>query len=455
MGTAQRLVQAGAQRQVQGQRQALAMTPQLTQSIALLAMPAVELEAYLAERAAANPLLAVRPAPRGTFPASATAPARTPDAFAFVAQERTLAAHLCEQIARAAARAPVAAAARAIAHDLSPEGRASDTDWLVADGHRPADVEAALALVRTLEPAGVGARDLAHCLALQLAARDRLDPAMRAVVANLPLVARGDRAGLMRASGLDDVELDDALAELRRLDPRPGLAFRREPDVVLPPDILMARDARGGWRVELNAETLPRALVDHATHARTLRSARTAAERAWLAEALHDATWLVRALDQRARTMLKVAEALVAAQDAFFEHGARALKPLTMNAIAERIAMHESTVSRVAAAKTICGPWGTAPLRFFFSPAIPGTDGGEHSAVAVQSRIAELVRHEGAEVLSDDAIVSRLRGDGVAIARRTVAKYRERLAIPSSLERRRGVRPVPRRAVLVAAAAPV
>ena len=437
------LTQRLAPSQGLAQRQGLALTPQLAQSIKLLAMSQTEIEAFVREQALANPLVQVRP--RGIpSPANRTATVAGENHWEHWAEPVSLASHLHHQITLAAAPRPVAQLAKLLASDLSPEGLLEEPARTAREHGYGHDVcEAALALLRGLDPAGVGARDLGDCLALQLARTGRLDPAMEALTGDLSLVARGDCSAMMRASGLDADDLDDALAELRALDPRPGLRFAEASVAPSPPDVLMVREERGGWRVELNEETLPRAIADRDYHARISERARNSHERDYLAKAWADANWLVRALHQRAQTVLKVAEALVRAQDAFFEHGVQALQPLTMASVAETIDMHESTVSRVVTAKTIDTPAGMLPLRFFFSAAIRGTNGQAHSAKAVQDRIRTLVATEGADILSDDAIVARLRSDGVEIARRTVAKYRGALAIPSSSERRRRVRSGP------------
>ena len=421
--------QQQGQRQKQGQR--LAMTPQLRQSIGLLAMSAAELDRFVADAAERNPCLRLRrPVPRAAM-------AALPDWTEHVARPETLADHLCAQIALAAAPAPVAALARAIAHDLDGKGRLPDPDALCRSlGARPAIFGRALALVRTLEPHGVGARDLADCLALQLRARDRLDPAMAIVVANLRLVARGEFAVLARLAGLSADELRDALEELRALDPRPGLRFDGMAARIDPPDVVVRPAPGGGWHVALNGDVLPRAVADRDYHAALRPGARGAAA-PYLDDALREASWLVRALDQRARTLLAVAEALVRHQDAFLREGPAALRPLTLRTVAERIGVHESTVSRVTTNKTVLLPGGTFAMKHFFSTALPAANGDAHSARAVQARIRTLVDGEGERVLSDDQIVVRLQDEGVTVARRTVAKYRDGLGVPSSVERRR------------------
>jgi len=302
-----------------------------------------------------------------------------------------------------------------------------------------ARLEALLARLQRFEPTGVFARDLRECLALQLAERDRLDPCMAALLDNLPLVAARDWERLQRLCSVDREDLIEMVAELRALDPRPAAGFGEEAVQAVVPDVLLRTRPDGGWMIELNPDSLPRVLVDSRTYARVVGGCRDLREREYLAERLQSANWLVRSLHQRATTILKVAEEIVRQQDGFFRHGVAHLRPLTLREVAEAIGMHESTVSRVTANKYLAAPRGTFELKYFFTTAIAGTSGGEHSAEAVRHRIRALIEGESADaVLSDDAIVAQLRSEGVDIARRTVAKYREAMQIPSSLQRRRG-----------------
>ena len=302
-------------------------------------------------------------------------------------------------------------------------------------------VERVLAALQACEPTGIGARDLAECLALQLAEKDRLDPAMRALLDNLELVAERDFTQLMTLCGVDQEDLVEMLAELRALDPKPAEEFLGAAAEPVVPDILMRRHPAGGWALELNPETLPRVLIDRSYHARIAAGSRSKTERDFLSERLQAANWLVKSLDQRATTILRVAGEIVRQQDGFFAKGIGAMRPLTLKAVAAELDLHESTVSRVTANKFMTTPRGTFELKYFFTAAIAGTDGGDHAASAVRHRIKDLIAAETPErVLSDDAIVTKLEAEGIAIARRTVAKYREALAIPSSVERRRRLR---------------
>ncbi len=303
---------------------------------------------------------------------------------------------------------------------------------------QPTRVEAVLARVQRFDPAGIFARSLRECLALQLADRNRLDPAMQAMLDHLPLVARRDLAALRQICALDDDDLMEMIAEIKALNPKPAQAYDFEIAEPIVPDILMRRGPAGGWIIELNSETLPRVLLNASYYTEISGRARSKAEREYISEHYHSATWLVRSLHQRATTILKVAAEIVRQQDAFFRKGVEHMKPLTLREIAETIEMHESTVSRVTSNKYIATPRGIHELKYFFTSAIGGADGQVHSAESVRHRIKALIEAENrAKVLSDDSIVEILRREGIDIARRTVAKYREAMGIPSSVRRRR------------------
>jgi RNA polymerase sigma-54 factor len=301
------------------------------------------------------------------------------------------------------------------------------------------DVEAVLGVVQGFDPVGVGARDLAECLALQLKSKDRLDPAMAMLLTRLDLLARRDMAGLSSLCGVDAEDIADMIAEIRDLNPKPGLAFGAEQVAPVVPDVFVRVGPDGAWLIELNSDTLPRLLVNSRYYAKVNKSARDKDSKTYLTDCLNNANWLVKSLDQRARTILKVASEIVRQQDAFLTYGVRHLRPLNLRTIADAIQMHESTVSRVTSNKYVATPRGVFELKYFFTASIQAVNGAEsHSAEAVRDRIREMIENEeGRDILSDDRIVSLLTADGVNIARRTVAKYREAMRIPSSVERRR------------------
>lgn len=484
------------------QGQQLVMTPQLQQAIRLLQLSNVELGAFVEEEIGRNPLLerdeaavgpqqeepeAVTMAPAADaadhwlerdrpvaeaareldtesdnmFPDAAPsdfgprdgigswASLRTrsaplegdADLEAFVAQERSLKDHLSEQV-QLTLTDP---AERLIAGHLVD--LVEDTGYLDADlaalaerlGAPLALVERVLAKIQSFDPAGVFARSLSECLALQLKEANRYDPQIARLLENLPLVASHNLPALRRALGVDMEELADMIAELRQLDPKPGLRFGSVQVQPVVPDILVRSASDGGWLVELNSETLPRVLINRNYYTRVSRSAHSARDKDYLLDCLQTANWLVRSLDQRARTILRVAEEIVRQQDGFFSYGVQHLRPLNLKTVAEAIKMHESTVSRVTSNKYMATPRGIVELKFFFTSAIASAaDGEAHSSESVRHRIRQLIDgEEAAAVLSDDRLVELLRADGVDIARRTVAKYREAMRIPSSVQRRR------------------
>ncbi len=307
-------------------------------------------------------------------------------------------------------------------------------------------VEAVLVRIQGFEPTGVGARDVRECLMLQLKERDRYDPAMALLLDNLELLARRDLSALTRICGVDAEDMREMVGEIKALTPRPGAAFGGEPTQAVVPDVFVREGPMGGWHVELNTDTLPRLLVDQRYHARVSAGAKGEADKAFVSDCHAQASWLVKSLDQRAKTILKVSSEIVRQQDAFLAFGVEHLRPLNLKTVADAIGMHESTVSRVTSNKYVATPRGVFELKFFFTSAIQATDGGAaHSAESVRHKIKLLIDAEGQpggepDVLSDDRIVEILKETGVDIARRTVAKYREALRIPSSVERRRVIK---------------
>ncbi|MBY0559732.1 RNA polymerase factor sigma-54 [Hyphomicrobium sp.] len=300
-------------------------------------------------------------------------------------------------------------------------------------------VESVLGKLQTFDPPGIFARSLAECLALQLKEQDRYDPLMAQLLANLDLLASRNIPALKKAIGIDMDELADMIREIKRLNPKPGLKFGSVQLQPVVPDVIVRAAADGGWHVELNSDTLPRVLVNRSYYTRIAKTATNERDKGYIFDCLQTANWLVKSLDQRARTILKVAEQIVRQQDSFFMYGVQYLRPLNLKVIADAISMHESTVSRVTSNKYIATPRGIFELKYFFTSAIASAaDGEAHSSESVRHRIKQLIDAESADdVLSDDQLVDRLRGEGIEIARRTVAKYREAMRIPSSVQRRR------------------
>ena len=458
--------------------QQLVMTQQLQQAIKLLALSSIEVEAVIEEELAKNPLLERgdedqketgtsdegdgfdSPDPAGADERmgddsaldydSAEAARDTdslPDlpmgepgeAFDFDRLEyrpASLKEHLLDQLS--GTPGTLGAAAEAIVHSLSEAGYLDRSLGEMAGqlGAPIEEMEAALLLVQDLDPAGIGARSLAECLALQAKAADRYDPAMARLIDNLDLLAKGRMKDLLRICRVDEDDLADMVAELRAYDPKPGCQFSGTPATDIVPDVIV-RKSKEGWDVTLNPDALPRVLVNRAYHAELKEGSDDKAARKWLADHLHEANFLVKALDQRAQSILKTAIEIVRCQEGFFRHGVSALKPLTLAAVAEKIDVHESTVSRVTSNKYLFCERGLFELKYFFGSGVGSADSEDGaSALAVKSAIKKLIDEEE-KILSDDALVTELRAQGYDLARRTVAKYREAMGIGSSVQRRR------------------
>ncbi len=485
------------------QGQGLVITPQLQQAIKLLQLSNMELEAYVEGELERNPLLQrderdsepdreeaprepenfaadqipdggaephmdiahdqVSPGEQATGDAHEAQQAGgaidwskagkggsfedTDDFEARLTREKTLSEHLHDQLS-VAGLSPAQNAIAATLIDSVDEGGYLRCDLPEIAERLGCDlpaVETVLTAIQGFEPTGVAARDVRECLMLQLQERDRCDPAMMALLDNLELLAKRDLATLRKLCGVDDEDLRDMVAEIRALTPRPGAAFGGEPAQPVAPDVFVREGLGGMWLVELNTDTLPRLLVDQRYHARVSGAARTDQEKVFVADCMASANWLVKSLDQRAKTILKVASEIVRQQDGFLAFGVEHLRPLNLKTVADAIGMHESTVSRVTSNKYMATPRGMFELKFFFTSSIASSSGGEaHSAESVRHKIKQLIEAERAEVdvHSDDRIVEILKESGVDIARRTVAKYREAMRIPSSVERRRMLKEV-------------
>ncbi|HZK89851.1 MAG TPA: RNA polymerase factor sigma-54 [Stellaceae bacterium] len=357
------------------------------------------------------------------------------------ARPRTLREHILEQIGADLPNLADRVIAVYLLDQIDEAGylRGALDDAASRLGCAPERIAPVLARLQELDPPGIFARDLPECLALQLRDRNRLDPAMQTLLDNLPLLAVRNGGALMRLCRVDSDDLAEMVGEIKSLDPRPGLAFDPPQAQPIVPDILMRAQPDGGWIVELNADTLPRVLINNRYYARISRATRNKSERDYITDRMQAANWLVKSLHQRATTILKVASEIVEQQDGFFRQGVQSLRPLILRDIADAIGMHESTVSRVTTNKYIATPRGLFELKYFFTSSIAASRGGEaHSAEAVRFRIRHLIDREVLDsTLSDERIVELLQADGVDIARRTVAKYREAMRIPSSVQRRR------------------
>lgn len=352
--------------------------------------------------------------------------------------------HLEQQARLAFSTAEERAIAAALIAALDPAGRLGETPEAVAAalGVELTRLEAVRAKMMRFDPAGLFAVTLAECLAVQLAEVNRLDPAMQALLDHLELLGRRDFRRLQEICGVDAADLAEMAAEIRRLDPKPGLRFEAEPLRPLIPDVLMrpaptTEDGQSDWLLEINPETMPKLLIRRGFHGRMLASASRETKN-FLTEQMQSATWLVKALESRAQTILRVSAEIVRRQDGFFRHGISHLRPLTLRDIALEVELHESTISRVTSNKSIATPRGIFELKFFFTTALAGANGETHSAETVRHRVGQIISAENPlNILSDDAVASLLQKEGIDIARRTVAKYREALRIPGSAQRKR------------------
>ncbi len=457
------------------QSQTLVMTPQLQQAIKLLQLSNQELNEFVAAELEANPLLEREETP--------LAPRLVPDGMSAASQEKegeplspgeTADESSYETFSTGEGRT-YEGPSRSVAETLAEKPSLRDhllgqihvdfpdpacrmiavalVEMLDEAGYLPADLalvraqmgaseevfESVIERLQKLDPPGIFARSLKECLAIQLKDKNRLDPAMAKLLDHLELLAKRDRAALMKICGVDVEDLADMIEEIRALTPKPALAFASDVAPTIAPDVLLSPLPGGGWHVELNNDNLPRVLVNEAFYAKVQAEARAPEEKTYLSERWQQANWLVKALRQRATTILKVASEIVKQQDKFFLYGVQYLKPLILRDIAQAVEMHESTVSRVTQNKYIATPRGLFELKYFFTNALPTTGGNQEvSTAAVRDRIKALIAAETPDnILSDDRLAVLLHEEGIDVARRTVAKYREGMRIPSSAQRRR------------------
>ena len=502
---------AFAQKLTMRQGHSLVMTPQLSQSIKLLALSNIELVAFVEAEMEKNPFLEINDQDRGETPPSAAVEVdnSAPPELTAQTELETSAKSLSEnlgtsienvypdeqdyrtsvkdnakskeeydsrigsgglQLSGAASVHDQSVADYTAAHEtlrdkliaqLSIAGASIETTMVATDiidnldeaGYLRSDLETvaerlgcdedtyeqALRLVQGFEPVGVGARNLVECLSLQLIDKDRLDPAMKTVLSNLDLLAKRDFGTLKSLCNLDIEDLGDILLEIKTLDPKPGTSFKSTPVQHIVPDVFVREANDGSWHIKLNNDTLPKVLINNSYVSEIGGKLSSADEKEFMSDCMQTAHWLTKSLDQRAQTILKVAREIVKQQDAFMVHGVRHLRPLTLKKVADEIEMHESSVSRVTSNKYMLTPRGLFELKYFFTTALSSTgDGANHSSESVRDRIKSMIDTETAKcVLSDDAIADALKGDGIDIARRTVAKYRDAMQIPSSVQRRR------------------
>ncbi|MER9432801.1 RNA polymerase factor sigma-54 [Mesorhizobium sp. M0408] len=468
---------------LQRQKQSMVASPQLIESIRLLQLAHTELHQFVEREIEKNPILESASNDGGPFddvsisgadqpigpganavdgPTGAGSPERLgqwkslrnttnnppgngPSLDEFATLAETLHDHVARQIALTAFTPQERLIAGQLAADLEDTGylRANLLELAESLNVREADVERVLGTLQQFDPPGIFARTLRECLEIQLRQRNRLDPAMAALVAHLEMLARRDFQALKQHCGVDEEDLLDMMHEIRALDPKPGNRFQSGASESIIPDVWVTPSPGGGWQIELDPATLPKLLINQAYYAEVSRhTVQNSKDQAFLNECLQNANWLIRSLDQRAKTIVKVAAEIVRQQDAFFEHGVAHLRPLNLRTVADAIGVHESTVSRVTSNKYMLTPRGVFELKYFFTVAIASCQGGDaHSAEAVRHRIKAMIAAEShGDVLSDEDIAARLKETGIDVARRTVTKYREAMNIPSSVQRRREMR---------------
>jgi RNA polymerase sigma-54 factor len=465
--------------------QQLTMTPQLQQAIRLLQLPALELQAHIRELLETNVML--EPMEEGheegldsgtlehtAAPEPAEVPEEGPRESAVEVLDegwgehsvgpaetawsgdeddrqqefadsagQSLQEYLLWQLELAKLDPRELAIARAIVDAISDDGYLTEPLQEIANTLRPeihcdpAEVGAALAGVQALDPPGVGARSVGECIELQLRQLDPAIPGFNAAIEiarhHLERIAGRELAVVKRELRASDEELACALALVRSCHPRPGATVSAGSAEYVVPDVFVRRTEHG-WAVEMNAATLPRVRLNQSYASLIGRNASHATMRAQLQEA----RWLLKSLEIRHETLIKVARSIVERQTAFLEHGEEHMRPMILKDIAEAIGMHESTISRVTSGKYMHTPRGVFELRYFFSSHVEGADGSGTSSTAIRAKIRKLVKDEEAESpLSDGRIAELLSAEGIPVARRTVAKYREAMGIPPSNERRR------------------
>ncbi|MEO7773896.1 MAG: RNA polymerase factor sigma-54 [Steroidobacteraceae bacterium] len=462
--------------------QQLTMTPQLQQAIRLLQLPSLELQAHIRELLESNVMLEADEEiePTGTFEAVSAAagelsqerstesavdsvevvedawseqsvgPSDTPWSGDDNRQQefedekgQSLQEHLTWQLELAKLDARDLAIGRAVIDAVNDDGYLHEPLDVVAATLKPEieaseeEIQAVLAIVQGFDPAGVGARSVSECIGLQLRQLDPdtpdLDLARTIAIHHLALIAGRELTLLRRELRASDEEIEAALVLVRSCNPRPGSIISPGAAEYVVPDVFVRR-VQSGWTVEINPATLPRVRLNQGYANLIGRSASHASMRTQLQEA----RWLLKSLEIRNDTLLKVARSIVERQADFLEEGDEHMRPMILRDIAEAIGMHESTISRVTSGKYMHTPRGVFELRYFFSSHVEGADGSETSSTAIRAKIRKLIREESsAEPLSDSRIAELLSQEGIPVARRTVAKYREAMGIAPSNERRR------------------
>lgn len=437
--------------QYQVQSRTLALTTQSIQSIEMLQFGQQELQEFLAAEAEKNPLIkldeprAADPRPDASYRTGApsgTSFARhdLADIAETYASNYTLRDHLRAQVGMTFHDPKERLVAAEIAESIDPDGYLRRPIWEMADllSVEEAFIEALLIRIQSFDPVGVGARNLAECLRLQLSDRGELTPPMTALLDNIQLLAKHEIDRLARLCSVDQQTVMQMALSLKKLNPAPGRQFDTSPLLPALPDVLIKEINPGEFSIELNPALTPRVLVDQHYYAEIRATSRDHATRSYISGCLRSATWLARQLDQRAQTVLKVTAEIVLRQRAFLMHGIDHLKPLELKDVASAVGVHESTVCRAIANKYVMTDRGQFELKYFFAGSLGGEGEEGIATETIRHRIQQMIATERSEdILSDDRIVANLTRDGITVARRTIAKYREMLNIPSSSVRRR------------------
>lgn len=456
------------------QTTSLVMTPQLRLAIKLLQLSNQELSTLVAQEMEQNPFLSEPDSIDGletekhedahdldfskddsfqedldatdSWADQATSVAKGPDeelSFeSILATQVTLRDHLLEQFNADVSDPRKRLIGAFLIDSLTPAGYLEEPLEAIAQalGAHESEIEKVLYRLQKCDPVGIGARSLSECLKLQLAQMDELTEDVERLLDHIELLGKGDLKRVCKECSLQIEVLQEILTLIKTLNPKPGALFEKTQAQTRIPDIIVRRfPSDNGWRVDLNTETLPKVLVDRPYYSTLKNQAGKKQEKQYITQQLNAANWLVKAMDQRAQTILKVATELVTQQEAFFLHGIEHLKPLILRDIAEATELHESTISRVTTNKYMATPRGVFELKYFFTTSLGSTDGGDaHSSELVRHKIKSLIGNEPAhKPLSDDKLVKLLKTDGIEVARRTITKYREAMKIPSSYERKR------------------
>ena len=318
--------------------------------------------------------------------------------------------------------------------------------WLTEDlngiskfsGYKLELIEDVLVRMQSFEPNGVFARNIKECLSIQLKNSDNLDETKKLIIENLELLGNGNFKGLQKITNLSDENLRSNIQVIRSLNPKPGTLYDENNNNIAHPDVIVSKE-KDNWTVELNNSTLPKVSVNEGYVKEIEKLECKDSDKKFISESLNSARWLIKAIEQRNITTLKISSEIINQQKEFFEKGKKYLKPMILKDVAKKINMHESTVSRVTSEKLMITPLGMFEMKVFFSASINSINDGEsHSAESVRESLKKLISDEPLEnPLSDEMLVSRLKGEGINLARRTVAKYRELLNIPASSVRRK------------------